>query len=179
MEIMLRRAAQGAWGDMWDGAGGWEEAGTKVAVASSSYADKAGPLLEAFEIRPGVPMAEVVDEGLVEIYYRKREGKRAHFEQISRKSGVRFEDMLFFDDAQENINTVSELGVVCVHTPDGLTAEAWRMGLEQYVRSLTAPQVPRGRLKSNDKYRLAQAYVNRARAQDDDDAALAAAAKAE
>jgi len=121
-------------------------------------------------------MADVVPDKLIEIYYRKDEGKRAHFKSLRIKTGVRFEDMLFFDDAKENIDAVSELGVVCQHTPDGLTAEAWRRGLEGYVRSLSSGG---SRQLGGGSKQLAKQWIDRRRAEggaDPTDAALAEAA---
>mmetsp|Transcript_109668 Transcript_109668/g.309316 ORF Transcript_109668/g.309316 Transcript_109668/m.309316 type:complete len:357 (+) Transcript_109668:3-1073(+) len=109
--------------------------GVTVAVASSSYAEKALPLLDAFEVKPGVRIRDVLGDNLVEIYYRRSEGKRPHFEALREKSGVPYDAMLFFDDAQDNVATVASLGVVCEHTPDGLSSSAWASGLRKYARS--------------------------------------------
>lgn len=44
-------------------------------------------------------------------------------------SSLPFSRMLFFDDEPRNIADVSELGVTCVHTPDGVTRGAFESGL--------------------------------------------------
>ena len=40
--------------------------------------------------------------------------------------------MLFFDNENGNIRTVSKLGVRCVYTPDGMTNEKWIEGLNMF-----------------------------------------------
>jgi len=58
--------------------------------------------------------------------------KRSHFRSLQRKSGLPYEEMLFFDDESRNRN-VEELGVVMQLVPDGVSraeinrgVEAWR-----------------------------------------------------
>jgi hypothetical protein len=38
--------------------------------------------------------------------------------------------MIFFDDDIYNIKDVSELGVISIHTPDGVTEDALKKGLD-------------------------------------------------
>lgn len=128
-EIRLLPAAKRAWLEIAEAA---EWQGTALAVASSSYARLAAPLLESFEVRPGLSMSKVAGD-LVEIYYNRNEGKRAHVAALQKKTGVPYSDMLFFDDDQGNIDTVGRLGVVCEHTPDGFTADALNSGLNRYA----------------------------------------------
>ncbi len=40
--------------------------------------------------------------------------------------------MVFFDDDLENIRDVSALGVISIHTPRGITREAWESGLAAF-----------------------------------------------
>ncbi|CAE7789647.1 MDP1 [Symbiodinium sp. CCMP2592] len=109
--------------------------GVRVAVASSSRRHKAVPLLKAMEIVPGVSMWDVIDPRLFEMYYRRGEGKRPHLEALLSKSAVSPSDVLFVDDAAENVQSVRSLGVQAVHLPQGLTQEAWSLALESYVKS--------------------------------------------
>lgn len=138
-EIRLLPSAQVVWRDLHE-SDDWRVRGTKVAVASSTYANKALPLLREFRLgRGGRSMADVADPDLIEIYYRRGEGKRPHFMELQRKTGVKFEEMLFFDDSKDNIDSVARLGVACQHTPDGLTAAAWEAGLQTFgARRATA-----------------------------------------
>lgn len=87
-------------------------------------------------------------QGLVEIFPGE---KVAHFKKLSRASGVPFKEMIFFDDALDgrhgNCERVAQLGVLAVHTPDGLTKERWNAGLEAYAagqrgRVVPSPEVP-------------------------------------
>ena len=54
--------------------------------------------------------------------------KKKHFQNLQQSTGLRYEDMLFFDDARDgkygNCVPVSSLGVLSVHTPDGLRDDA-------------------------------------------------------
>ena len=63
--------------------------------------------------------------------------KTKHFAALREASGVGFEDMLFFDDARDgkfgNCEIVSGLGVMSVHSPDGLTEDLWAHALETYA----------------------------------------------
>lgn len=53
--------------------------------------------------------------------------KKKHFSNIAQASGIKFDQMLFFDDARDgkfgNCEPVSELGVLSVHCPNGLDEE--------------------------------------------------------
>ncbi|GBF91945.1 hypothetical protein Rsub_04669 [Raphidocelis subcapitata] len=59
--------------------------------------------------------------------------KLTHFRRIAKDSGVDFSDMLFFDNENWNCREVSQLGVVCVHTPRGMTNAVWREGLAKFA----------------------------------------------
>jgi len=49
--------------------------------------------------------------------------KVQHFNRIQQASGLRFDDMLFFDDEARNSNVQMELGVTFYLVKDGLTRE--------------------------------------------------------
>eukprot|EP00873_Tetraselmis_striata_P002178 jgi/Tetstr1/422442/TSEL_013280.t1 len=59
--------------------------------------------------------------------------KTAHFQRIHEQSGIDYKDMIFFDNERRNVVDMQQLGVTCVHAPDGMTDEAWEMGLRQFV----------------------------------------------
>ena len=46
--------------------------------------------------------------------------------------------MLFLDNEYRNVADVQTLGVVCQHTPDGLTWEVWARGLRAYAKRRAA-----------------------------------------
>ena len=92
-----------------------------------SWADE---ILRKFKVANGMTMMEAVDPELVEIY---KSSKKKHLTAIREKSGVGFDEMLFFDDDPKNIKDVSELGVCSVLTPSGVDEDAWRRGLGAFA----------------------------------------------
>jgi len=69
------------------------------------------------------------DDNLIEISYSD---KTTHFESLNRKTGIDFENMAFFDNEHWNIQSVSQLGVKCYHTPNGMTRNVWHQCLEDF-----------------------------------------------
>ena len=100
---------------------------TKFAVASRTKSvDWAHDLLVQFGIR------DLFDH--IEIFPGN---KRAHFENIAAASGIRFREMLFFDDARDgrygNCEPISQMGVLSVHCPNGLHSEdIFETGLKRF-----------------------------------------------
>lgn len=100
---------------------------TKFAIASRTKSvEWAHSLLDQFDIR------HLFDH--VEIFPGN---KRQHFENIARESGIKFRDMLFFDDARDgkfgNCQPVSQMGVLSVHCPSGLhSPNVFETGLQRY-----------------------------------------------
>lgn len=83
----------------------------------------------SFSSSKGKKTLEVFDGGL-EIY----EGtKLRHFEVISRRTGIKYEDMLFFDDERPN-REVERLGVTMRLVEDGLTWEEVGRGIDLWRR---------------------------------------------
>mmetsp|Transcript_252 Transcript_252/g.927 ORF Transcript_252/g.927 Transcript_252/m.927 type:complete len:183 (+) Transcript_252:2728-3276(+) len=104
--------------------------GTQIAIASRcDEPEWARELLTLFEVDGSTTMAEAA-EGRAEIY---RQSKQVHFGALQDKTGIAFDDMLFFDDDPFNISDVGKLGVTCVLTPDGLTAAAFQLGLLDFA----------------------------------------------
>ncbi|CAM9411816.1 unnamed protein product [Ascophyllum nodosum] len=66
-----------------------------------------------------------------------RGSKSEHAREIMAVTGVPYRDMIFFDDDQRNIKTVSGLGVCCIKVSkdSGLTFDAMRSGLKKYRQS--------------------------------------------
>ncbi|PLN84708.1 magnesium-dependent phosphatase-1 [Aspergillus taichungensis] len=60
--------------------------------------------------------------------------KTAHFAKIQSASGIRFEDMLFFDDEARNRNVETELGVTFCLVRDGVTREEIDRGVWDWRR---------------------------------------------
>mmetsp|Transcript_10434 Transcript_10434/g.22310 ORF Transcript_10434/g.22310 Transcript_10434/m.22310 type:complete len:196 (+) Transcript_10434:292-879(+) len=80
-------------------------------------------------ISDGTPLSNCFNQNLIEISYAD---KARHFESLNRKTGIAFEDMCFFDNEYWNVQSVSQLGVKCFHTPDGMTRDAWEKALREF-----------------------------------------------
>lgn len=53
----------------------------------------------------------------VEIYPT---GKRLHFRRLSKKTGIAFQEMVFYDDDYRNIKDIRKLGVLCNMVENGV-----------------------------------------------------------
>mmetsp|Transcript_62396 Transcript_62396/g.91452 ORF Transcript_62396/g.91452 Transcript_62396/m.91452 type:complete len:92 (-) Transcript_62396:24-299(-) len=51
-----------------------------------------------------------------------------------KKTGIAFEDMIFYDNEEHNCKTVKSLGVHCVYTPRGMTEEVWKSSLAEFAK---------------------------------------------
>ena len=60
---------------------------------------------------------------LVEISY---DNKKYHLQRLHKKTGIPYEQMVFFDNEYGNIRSVSSLGVKCIYTPNGMQEEHWK-----------------------------------------------------
>lgn len=58
--------------------------------------------------------------------------KVQHFEALQRKTGLEYDEMLFFDNERWNITEVGRLGVRCMYTPGGMTEEHWAEGVRMF-----------------------------------------------
>ena len=116
-------------------------AATVAYVSRTTYPQWAVPLLSLMRVREGVSMADVCDSALNQIYPGN---KQTHFRRIAEASGVALDDMLFFDNEMRNVRDVADLGVTCVHTPDGLTMALWERGLAEFAQAHPPPSAARG-----------------------------------
>ena len=68
---------------------------------------------------------ELLDLLNVRDYFRYEEiypgSKVTHFKRLRNKSGLNYEDMIFFDDEQRNITEVGDLGVNCILVKNGIS----------------------------------------------------------
>ncbi|KAM0562325.1 hypothetical protein ACHAPJ_002012 [Fusarium lateritium] len=115
-------------------------AGCKIGVASRTSAPSlARDLLKMLHItapegstptgKPEKPKKALdVFDGLLEIYPGC---KIKHFESLQKRTGIRYEDMLFFDDEARNRDTES-LGVTMYLVRDGVTWEELEKGVTQW-----------------------------------------------
>jgi magnesium-dependent phosphatase 1 len=58
--------------------------------------------------------------------------KTEHFKALLQGTKVPYEEMLFFDDEDRNVNTISPLGVKCVLVEDGVNLNALREGISKF-----------------------------------------------
>mmetsp|Transcript_28387 Transcript_28387/g.72945 ORF Transcript_28387/g.72945 Transcript_28387/m.72945 type:complete len:156 (-) Transcript_28387:264-731(-) len=108
----------------------WED--TAVAYVSRTMRPEwAGQCLRLIDVTEGLAAVSMDELGEHKEIYRGK--KTAHFQRIHEQSGIDYKDMIFFDNERRNIEDVQQLGVTCVHTPDGMTDQAWEVGLRQFV----------------------------------------------
>ena len=67
-------------------------------------------------------LSECLDKDLIEISYGD---KTNHFKRLNSKTGIPYEQMMFFDNERWNITSVSKLGVKCFYTPNGMQTNHW------------------------------------------------------
>eukprot|EP00547_Thalassionema_nitzschioides_P010358 CAMPEP_0194225924 /NCGR_PEP_ID=MMETSP0156-20130528/40682_1 /TAXON_ID=33649 /ORGANISM="Thalassionema nitzschioides, Strain L26-B" /LENGTH=169 /DNA_ID=CAMNT_0038958067 /DNA_START=41 /DNA_END=547 /DNA_ORIENTATION=+ len=99
---------------------------TKVAwVSCTDEPDWADECMKKFKTPMGVPLVERVDEQCI-----FKANKQTHFRQLQKRTGIAFEDMLFFDNERGNIVSVEQLGVCSIYCPRGMTREIWESGVK-------------------------------------------------
>ena len=59
--------------------------------------------------------------------------KKTHFAELQKLTGIAYQDMIFFDDDTGNIRDVGTLGVICVHTPRGVTRELYGGAVKKWA----------------------------------------------
>ena len=114
---------------------------SQLAIASrASRVDWAMHLLERFEILDGIFAIDLFD------YIAIQSGtKRKHIQQIQHEAtlssqhtncDIKYSDMLFFDDARSlNLESVSQMGVLCCHCPKGLkNVDLFLASMDEYNR---------------------------------------------
>jgi len=117
-EIMYEFASDKKWKD------------SKICVASSCDEPSwARDCIRLFEVGEGLTLQNVFDSNNIEIYKRSKD---YHLNEISKKTGVPLEEMIFFDNQMNNCKTVSKIGVTVVFTPEGVTRKSFEEGLEKY-----------------------------------------------
>ena len=66
---------------------------------------------------------------LVEISFQD---KTYHFRNLHKKTGIPYEDMVFFDNEHWNIKQVAKLGVKSIYTPDGMMKKHWEEAKREF-----------------------------------------------
>lgn len=132
----------------------------KIPLAIASRTSKtswANHLLDTFRIS-GVPLRSLFQ--FVEI---QTGSKKQHMSRIRQASGVPYHDMLFVDDdARMNLDEVSQLGILCCHTPRGVTVEHFVKALHRYneLRTSSDGEHPwMGHVLNSDNLNIAEPSV--------------------
>ncbi|WOL03095.1 magnesium-dependent phosphatase 1 [Canna indica] len=101
------------------------ERGIDVAIASRSpTSDIARTFLDKLGIQSMFVAKEI---------FSSWTHKTDHFQRIHSRTGIPFKSMLFFDDEDRNIDTVSKMGVTSILVDDGVNLEELRLGLAKYA----------------------------------------------
>ncbi|KAF2153895.1 magnesium-dependent phosphatase-1 [Myriangium duriaei CBS 260.36] len=102
------------------------DAGCTIAAASKTPTpDRAREMLRFLKVG-GKPMKDWFD--VLEIYPND---KRVHFKKIREKTGLEYEEMVFFDDESVNRN-VETLGVTMRLVRDGVTVDEVEKGVKEW-----------------------------------------------
>ena len=107
----------------------------KLAIASRTTRTRwAHQLLQDFVVTTDsnerIPIQSLFGSNLVEI---QKGSKKEHFAHLKQATGFAYTEMLFFDDnVSMNLKEISQLGVLCCHTPRGMTMEHFVKALQKY-----------------------------------------------
>ena len=111
---------------------GTQFAGTAVAFASrTTEVEAATALIDVMQVADGVTMSQCGQKGTYAEIFPGRKTK--HLANLRERTGIPYSSMLFLDNEYANIRDVGGLGVASLHTPHGITPEAWEQGLSLYA----------------------------------------------
>ncbi|KAL6515341.1 hypothetical protein OROHE_018973 [Orobanche hederae] len=104
-----------------------KDKGVDIAIASRSPTpDTANAFLDKLGIRSMFVAREI---------FSSWTHKTDHFQRINSRTGIPYNDMLFFDDEDRNIEAVSNMGVTSILVGEGVNLRALRLGLSSFSRS--------------------------------------------
>ncbi|XP_010488881.1 PREDICTED: magnesium-dependent phosphatase 1 [Camelina sativa] len=119
-----------------------KEKGIEMAIASRSpTSDIANTFLDKLNIKPMFVAKEI---------YSSWTHKTDHFQKIHTRTGVPFTAMLFFDDEDRNIKSVSKMGVTSILVGSGVTLGAFRQGLTEFTQNQNS--IEKNKQVWRDKY---------------------------
>ena len=114
------------------------QAGQPLCVGVASRSDEpswARECLRKFFVCAGVSMMDVVTEERCEIY---KGSKRDHFAALSRKTGIAYDKMCFFDDDMSNIRDVGEFRSLYAKLAPSEAREQWQLLYDDAARDETS-----------------------------------------
>ncbi|PIN17678.1 Magnesium-dependent phosphatase [Handroanthus impetiginosus] len=104
-----------------------KDKGVDIAIASRSPTpDIANTFLEKLGIKSLFVAKEI---------FSSWTHKTDHFQKIKNRTAVPYNEMLFFDDEDGNIETVSKMGVTSILVHDGVNLAALRYGLAMFSQN--------------------------------------------
>ncbi|KAA8545661.1 hypothetical protein F0562_020888 [Nyssa sinensis] len=104
-----------------------KDKGIDIAIASRSpTVDIAKTFLDKLGIKPMFVSQEI---------FSSWTHKTEHFQRINQRTGVPYNSMLFFDDEDRNIESVSKMGVTSILVGNGVNLGALRQGLTEFSQT--------------------------------------------
>lgn len=104
-----------------------KEKGIDMAIASRSpTSDIAKTFIDKLSLKPMFVAQEI---------FSSWTHKTDHFQRIHTRTGIPFNSMLFFDDEDRNIQSVSKMGVTSILVGDGVNLGALRQGLTEFSQN--------------------------------------------
>nr|XP_002130277.1 magnesium-dependent phosphatase 1-like [Ciona intestinalis] len=103
--------------------------GYTIAVASrTSCTAEANNLLEKFDLNKYISHKQIYPGC-----------KKNHFSKFHATTGIKYEDMIFFDDEYRNVSDVSEKGVTCIFVEHGINWKEIKDGFNKFQRNRNRP----------------------------------------
>lgn len=93
-------------------------------------------MVSKFSFRPNIDKLGIGSMFVAQEIFSSWTHKTDHFQRIHSRTGVPFKSMLFFDDEDRNIETVSKMGVTSVLVDNGVNLGALRQGLTNYAQNV-------------------------------------------
>ncbi|KAK6135480.1 hypothetical protein DH2020_030782 [Rehmannia glutinosa] len=105
----------------------FKDKGVDIAIASRSPTpDIANTFLEKLGIKSWFVAQEI---------FSSWTHKTDHFQRINRRTSIPYNEMLFFDDEDRNIDAVSKMGVTSILVGNGVNLGALRQGLTEFSKN--------------------------------------------
>lgn len=96
----------------------------RVAISSQQRTVVGTPINAVVNCRRWYSLSKCSDQQLIEISFAD---KARHFKSLNRKTGISYDNMVFFDN-----RSVGKLYVKCYHTPNGMTRNDWNQCREDF-----------------------------------------------